>query len=159
MTPLYTKTETHRIPTKWDVRFLDMAKFVAQWSKDPSTKTGAVIVRPDRTIASIGYNGFAKRCSDADYLYEHRDTKYSRVIHCEMNAVLSARERLDGYTLYTWPFMSCDRCAAHVVQAGISVCVAPVTPDALKERWATSISAAEAMFAEAGVTLKLVDYE
>jgi len=32
---------------KWDARFLDLAIYVADWSKDPSTKVGAVLVRPD----------------------------------------------------------------------------------------------------------------
>lgn len=36
---------------KWDQRFLELAKVVSTWSKDPSTKTGAVIVRPDKTEA------------------------------------------------------------------------------------------------------------
>ena len=30
---------------KWNVRFLDLARFIAAWSKDPSTKVGAVLVR------------------------------------------------------------------------------------------------------------------
>ena len=41
---------------KWNVRFLDLARFIAAWSKDPSTKVGAVLVRPDRTIAAVGFN-------------------------------------------------------------------------------------------------------
>ena len=44
---------------KWETRFLEMARLVSGWSKDPSTKVGAVIVRPDKTIASVGYNGIA----------------------------------------------------------------------------------------------------
>jgi dCMP deaminase len=49
---------------KWDARFLDLARHVATWSRDPSTQTGAVIVRPNRTIASVGYNGFPRDCND-----------------------------------------------------------------------------------------------
>jgi dCMP deaminase len=41
----------------WDRYFLDIAEEVSKASKDPSTKVGAVIVRPDRTVASLGYNG------------------------------------------------------------------------------------------------------
>lgn len=141
--------------TKWDLRFLELARHVASWSKDPSTQTGAVIIRPDKTVASIGYNGFPRGCSDADALYRDRETKYSRVVHCEMNAILAAREPLHGYTLYTWPFMSCDRCAAHVVQSGIKRCVAPVLPEHLRDRWRASIASAENMFREAKVELDL----
>ena len=31
---------------KWDQRFMDLANFVAAWSKDPSTQVGAVIANP-----------------------------------------------------------------------------------------------------------------
>ena len=140
---------------KWDKRFLELAKFIAQWSKDPSTKTGAVIVRPDRTIASVGYNGFPRKCYDSEELYADRETKYSRIIHCEVNAVLNSKESVRGYTLYTWPFMSCDRCAAQMIQAGISRCIAPKLPDHLKERWGEIVDRSKALFSEAGVSVEL----
>jgi Deoxycytidylate deaminase len=31
---------------KWDARFLDLAVYIADWSKDPSTKVGAVWCDP-----------------------------------------------------------------------------------------------------------------
>ena len=43
---------------KWKLRFLGLSEYIAQWSKDPSTKVGAVIVRPDKSIVSMGFNGF-----------------------------------------------------------------------------------------------------
>ena len=64
---------------KWDSRFLELAKLVSTWSKDPSTKTGAVIVRPDRSVASIGFNGFPVKMSDHQELYDNREEKYSRL--------------------------------------------------------------------------------
>ena len=94
---------------KWDVRFILMARFVSEWSKDPSTKTGAVIVRPDRSVTSVGFNGFPKNMPDDPALYANREEKYSRVVHCEINASIHSREPVAGYTLYTWPFASCDR--------------------------------------------------
>jgi dCMP deaminase len=133
-----------------------MAKLIADWSKDPSTKCGAIIVRPDRTIASVGYNGFPRGCDDDPALYDDRETKYSRIVHCEMNAILSAREPLKGYTLYTVPFISCDRCASHVVQAGIARCVAPAPSDDTLSRWTLSIERSIAMFDECGVTVDFV---
>ena len=142
---------------KWDVRFLELCQVVASWSKDPSTKTGAVIVRPDFTIASIGFNGFPRRCNDAPELYADRQSKYARIVHCEMNAILSAREPLLGYTLYTWPLASCDRCAANVIQAGIMRCVAPKASAEKLERWGGNLKIASDLFREAGVTLDLID--
>jgi dCMP deaminase len=86
---------------QWDEFYLGMAKYIASKSKDPSTKTGAVIVRPDKSLCSIGFNGFPKKMPDDPALYANRDEKYSRIVHCEMNALLFSREQLTGYTLYT----------------------------------------------------------
>jgi dCMP deaminase len=143
----------------WDHYFLDIAKVVASKSKDPSTKTGAVIVSPKNTVVSIGYNGFPRNMRDDAELYANREKKYARVIHCEMNAMIFAREPLDGYTLYTWPFASCDRCCVHMIQAGITRMVAPRLPDHLVERWAASLELTKSYCDEAGVTLDLIEYE
>ena len=46
---------------KWDNRFLVLAKLIGSWSKDPSTKVGAVIV--DGKKNSISWlQWFSKRC-------------------------------------------------------------------------------------------------
>lgn len=105
---------------KWIKRFILMAGHVAEWSKDPRTKCGAVIVRPDKTIASIGFNGFPRGMPDKDDHYADHATKHSRVIHAEINAILSANEPVRGFSIFTWPIMPCDRCATHIIQAGIT---------------------------------------
>ncbi len=135
---------------KWIERFLALAEHVAQWSKDPSTKTGAVIVRPDKTIAGIGYNGFPRGLSDAPALYADREIKYGRVIHCEINAIYNSRGSVEGCTAFlTCP--PCERCAAHLIQYGIAAvyCREP-TPEQYI-RW--QISRSEDMLREAGVML------
>jgi len=66
---------------KWDRRFLEMAGLVASWSKDPSTQVGAVIVRPNKTIVSVGYNGFPRAVRDDQSLYQDRPTKLMRTVH------------------------------------------------------------------------------
>lgn len=134
----------------WDNYFLGLAKYVSEKSKDPSTKTGAVIVRPDRTICSVGYNGFPRRLKDDSRLGD-RETKYKLIIHCEMNALLHSREPICGYTLYTYPFSSCTRCCVHMIQAGISRAVFPVLPDQLRDRWSTDVAEARSLYTEAGV--------
>lgn len=120
----------------WDTYFLSIAALVSTRSKDPSTKVGAVIVRPDKTICSVGYNGFPRGMKDRKEWLDNREEKYSRVVHGEINALLFARgENVDGYTLYTYPFLTCDRCFSVLVQAGIKRFVAPKCPDNLKDRW------------------------
>lgn len=118
-------------------------------SKDPSTKVGAVIVRPDRTIASCGFNGYPRGCRDDDYV--NRERKYQRVIHAEMNAILHAREPLTGYALYCWPLTPCDRCIPHIIQAGIRTIVMPPLPES--DRWAKPCIEAQQMAFEAGLTV------
>ncbi len=144
---------------KWDIRFLGLAKFVSDWSKDPSTKTGAAIIRPDRTIASIGFNGFPRKMKDDEELYNNREIKYSRIVHCEMNAILSADESLSGYTLYTYPFASCDRCAVHVIQKSIERVVFPKLPDELRGRWEDSLKKTLSYFNEAGISINELDFK
>lgn len=145
---------------KWDRRYLELAKFVSGWSKDPSTKTGAVIVDSDRRVVSLGYNGFAKGVDDSTELYADREQKYRRVVHCEVNAVLFAdRYRLQGATLYTYPFISCSRCAVQMIQAGIKRCVGPVLPAHLEGRWGEDLKLTRQMFQEAGVELHEVEFE
>lgn len=58
-------------------------------SKDPSTKVGAGIYDPENGGLFLGYNGFPKGWPDSKEYWE-TDTKYSLVIHAEVNAVSKA---------------------------------------------------------------------
>lgn len=98
---------------------LSLAVAVAQRSRDPSTKVGAVILRPNKTICSMGYNGFPRQMEDKEEWWNNRDEKYPRVIHAEMNALLNSKEPVHGMTLYcTHP--CCEHCAKHIIGAGIA---------------------------------------
>ncbi len=145
--------------SKKNLRFIYLAEHVSHWSKDPSTKTGCVIVRPDTTVAAVGYNGFPRTIKDREEILGNREEKYKRTIHCEMNAILSARERLDGYTLYNWPGQSCDRCAVHIIQSGIVKVVSPKIENEFTERWKKQSKLAEELFEEAGVEVVYIKME
>jgi dCMP deaminase len=139
------------VTTKWDLRFLALAKLISTWSKDPSTKAGAIIVRPNKSVLSVGFNGFPQKMLDAPELYADREAKYSRVIHCEINALIFANEPLTGCTLYTYPFACCDRCVVQMIQAGIARFVFPVpTVDALS-RWGEAFVKTKHYISEAGL--------
>ena len=140
----------------WDEYYMIIATTAARKSKDPSTKVGAVIVRPDNSVVATGYNGFPRGVADTLERLSDRNIKYSLVVHAEMNAILSARESLQGYTLYTVPFMPCDRCFVHVIQAGIKRVVFPLaTPEQL-ERWGKAFETVRALAQEANI--ELVEY-
>lgn len=144
-----------RIPTtNWNKRFLELAELVSRWSKDPSTQTGAVIVGPDNGVISVGFNGFPAGMPDSPALYSDRSEKYSRIIHCEINALLYAGKTIPrGSTLYTFPFMSCDRCVVQMLQAGIKRFVAPVATGDKLERWGEVFKKTRQYINECGGTL------
>lgn len=137
--------------TKWDRRFLVLAQHISHWSKDPSTQVGAVIVRPNRSVASVGFNGFPIGVEDSPERLDDRELKYQIICHGESNALDFAVESVVGYTLYTYPFLPCPQCAGRVIQRGISRVVAPMLPWELRARWEEAIAISLQMFKEAGV--------
>jgi dCMP deaminase len=137
-----------------DSDFLGWARGNSIFSNDPSTKTGAALVKGGHIIGD-GYNSFACGVAEDQRIHD-RELKLKMIIHCEINAILSAALRgnsLLGATLFTWPFMSCARCAAVVIQAGIRRCVAPYSTN---PRWQEDFAFATSMFHEAGVALDLI---
>jgi len=136
---------------KWDFRFLQMARLVSTWSKDPSTQTGAVIVSPEKRVISVGFNGFPSAMPDERAHYANREEKYSRIVHCEMNALILAPGRIPwNSVLYTYPFMSCDRCAVHMIQAGIHNYVYPALTPEHEARWGAAMTKTHQYFTECG---------
>jgi dCMP deaminase len=144
--------EDRKTMSDWDHRFLDMAALVATWSKDPSTKVGAVITR-GKFVVSLGFNGHPAGIEDSAPRLQDRETKYRTIIHAELNAILSARQPLDGCTLYVVPFMPCSNCGAVIVQSGIK---RVVTLENNNERWAESFEITRTIFAEAGIDLVIL---
>jgi len=138
--------------SRWDNFFFEVADACRRMSKDPSTQCGAVIVRPNRTIAATGWNGFPRGVDDSPERYADRPTKLLMTVHAEANAICSTRESLEGYALYVLPLMPCSNCAALIIQSGIKrVCFK--SPAAMPERWQESFSSTMKMFEEAGVEL------
>ncbi len=135
----------------WDRRFLALADFIAEWSKDPSTKVGAVITHTkSRRIVSTGFNGFPAGVEDAPERLFDRATKYEMIVHAEQNALMFAGQHAEGCTLYVTPLPPCARCAALIIQAGIARVVSP-PPDFSHERWGETARIAKVMFEEAKV--------
>ena len=142
---------------KWHVRFLRLAKEVSTWSIDPSTKVGCVLVKNKRVI-STGYNGFPKNISDNFDRLLDREKKYEITVHAEVNAVTTAALHgvsTEGSIAYV-SFSPCSRCAAVLINAGISevyVTGGSIIPD----RWLSSLITASTLLAEAGVGYEVID--
>ena len=141
---------------KWDKRFIELARHISQWSKDPSTKVGCVVVGEDRQIRSTGFNGFPRGIEDDERLSD-RSKKYPLICHAEENAIMQAARvgvSLRGCTAFvTWS--PCSRCTRSMIQAGITKIVFPDDQD-IPERWQEDFEIAKAMMAEAGVQVNQV---
>jgi len=148
-----------REPTVWDNRFVALAELVASWSKDPSTKVGAVAVNFKRQIISTGYNGFPRGFDDSPERYADREIKYRYVLHAEQNLISNAAANgvsLTDTIVYVVGMPPCERCALELIQSDISLIVVPETYVILDleegqknwiESWAFSIQ----LFNEAGI--------
>lgn len=147
--------ETSRT-AKWDRRFLELAYQIGLWSKDRSTRVGAVIVGPDLEIRSTGYNGFPRGVNDDVDERHERPQKYLWTEHAERNAIYNAARfgtPLKGCTLYLMWF-PCADCARAIVQVGITNLVSMRVPDWDHERWGTSFRCADTILREGGVAIR-----
>lgn len=140
--------------SKWHYRFLNLAKHISEWSQDPSTKVGAVIVDNKKRIVSIGYNGFPVGIQD-DARLNIRDIKLELIVHAEINAILfSNKFDLTNCILYTYPLFPCIRCATQIIQKNIKMIVSVNNNNT---KWASSINMSKDIFKEAGVEFILYD--
>lgn len=141
--------------SKWDERFLGIAREISSWSKDPGTRVGAVLVK-DRRIMATGYNGFPAGISDTFERYENRETKLALTVHAEVNALLNAAKngaQTKDSTLYV-TFPPCVNCSTCIVQAGVKEVVCP-DPDYSPPRWLENFWQGQRVLEEAGITVKL----
>lgn len=146
--------------SKWDQRYLRLAKIVASWSKDPSTKCGAVIVRQDMTLSSVGFNGFARGLDDDMKDYLDRDKKYPAILHSEWNAISSSKEKkLNNHIVYAYPMPPCDECTAALLQKNIQRIVThPPNLDQLT-RWQNMFEDAQDMCYQKSVQIEYQNLE
>ena len=144
----------------WGDRYISLAKEISTWSKDPSTKVGAVVIGNNGEVLTQGYNGFPRSIKDTPQRLKDREKKYNLVVHAEMNAIYNASLNgvsLKGSTLYVYGLPICNECAKGVIQVGIDKVIATRPADYNKE-WDESIKDAKALFKEAEVEY-IIDVE
>lgn len=121
---------------KWDVRYLDLATYIAHWSKDPSTKVGCVIIDEHENPVSFGFNGFPRGMNDSKERYDDHEFKYAHVKHAEENAVFFSNRHLSGCTVYlTQP--PCSSCLGMLKQKGVAEVVCMEGSEEFRLRWDT----------------------
>ena len=149
-----------RLKAKWTRRYLNVAKEVSTWSKDPSKKIGAVAVGSKGQILSQGYNGFPRGIDDDDRL-DDRPTKYKYVVHAEMNVIYNATfsgVSLDGASLYVYGLPVCNECAKGIIQVGIKKVFIKYEGE-LPPIWSESWKSTMMIFHEAGIEYEIVNEE
>lgn len=135
---------------------MDLALVVASWSKDPSTKCGAVIVNSSRRVVGIGYNGLPDRVYDDPEILNDREKKYALVIHAEMNAIFNATSNVEGCTVYV-SHPSCPDCAKMLVQAGVHKVMWPTPDPVWIERWDERIKQSMEIFKLGSVVVEVLE--
>ena len=118
--------------TKWDKRFVEMARVIASWAScyNDNRQVGAIIVK-DKRIITTGYNGAPSgvvSCKDKGYCIRrklgiasgtHHELCYGT--HAEQNAIIQAARlgiAIEGATLYC-THQPCGICAKMIINAGI----------------------------------------
>lgn len=106
----------------WDEYFMTIAKIVATRSTCDRLRSGAVLVKNNRIIAT-GYNGSPPglpHCDDAGHMIE--EGHCVRTIHGEHNVILQAATipgaSTEGSTMYT-KYSPCIHCYKYVIAAGV----------------------------------------
>jgi len=143
---------------KWDLRYLQLAKEVSSWSKDPSRKIGAIAVGAKGQVLSQGYNGFPRGIEDRVSYYEDRETKYKYVVHAEMNVIFNATYNgvsLDDATLYVTGLPVCSDCAKGIIQVGIRRVV--MIEQNVPQKWIESWKTTAGMFDEAKINWEFIN--
>jgi len=131
---------------------MELAAHVSQWSKDPRTKVGSVIVDHKKHVIGMGYNGFPRGVDDSPDRYADRQTKLLFVAHAERNALDNCFSSTEGATLYATLY-PCNECAKGIIQKGIRTVVTTPLPEDNRLDFRTS----ELMFKEAGVDVVVVE--
>lgn len=124
-------------------------------SKDGSLKFGAALVRPDKTLASMGFNGFPARIPDNYHILNdpaRRAEKYPLIVHAEANCLRHRRDfDLTGYSLVVNGH-PCAPCALEMASTALSR-VYYLRDLELEKRWAESILQAKTIFRLADIEL------
>jgi dCMP deaminase len=130
----------------------ETAANMAQWSKDLSTKVGAVLTNVHGQVIGVSCNELPPRVRDLPERRE-RPAKYLFTGHAEEKLICMAAQGGTptlGGTIYTTHY-PCASCARMIIQAGITrVVVGPGQTSMPPEQF----DAARAMFREAGVAVK-----
>lgn len=100
---------------------MGLATLTATRATCPRLSVGAVLVSPDHRLISTGYNGSVHgepHCTEVGCLLNDQG-RCVRTLHAEQNALLHAREPVEGATAYV-THDPCEVCTKLLRQAGVT---------------------------------------
>lgn len=141
------------------IKYYRLARYLAHlFSKDPSTKVGALFLAPKSfEILSAGYNGMPRGIDESKAERWARPLKYKLVEHAERNGMYNANRRgiaLEGAIAIVCLF-PCHDCARGLIQSGVSA-VVTAEPKLSDDRWDESFAVSRQLLLEAGIELILL---
>ncbi|MCI0753755.1 deoxycytidylate deaminase [Teichococcus vastitatis] len=137
---------------KWDGRYIGLAHHVAQWSKDPRAKVGAVLVNQAYArVVATGFNGFPSNVEDSAERLENKARKLQMILHAEQNALLHAGRDARQCDAYVVGKPVCNVCATLLIQSGVRRVVAAAPRAGTDSYWDRVGLLAIEMMREAGV--------
>ena len=141
----------------WQNKFINLAEYISEWSKDPSAKIGCVAVDPiTNNILSTGYNGFPSGLEDTYERLNNREEKYKFIVHAETNCIYNATKNginLKGSYFFIYGLCICHECAKALVQVGVEVIYYKPSFHECNNRWNTSNDLASSILNECGIKL------
>ena len=134
--------------------------FANEFSKDPSTKVGAIFIYPGTMqILSMGYNGMPRGIDETISDRWNRPQKYKWTEHAERNAIYNAAQSgtslRDSICIST--LSPCADCARGIIQSGCKMVITYDDNDLAKDnpevvaRWQSDCDMSLIMFKEAGI--------
>lgn len=98
----------------WERYALSLASVAALRSEDPYVKVGACLLRKDRSVAGMGYNGAPP---SININWQDRDERRKRVVHAEVNALRYAHP--GECDLLASTHLPCNDCLRMIAGYGI----------------------------------------
>ena len=141
----------------WKLKYMELAKTIASWSKDPSTQVGAICVGEIGQVLSQGYNGFPRGVLDLPEKLQDRTEKYKHTVHAEMNCIYHACRTgvsLKGSSMFVYGLPICHECAKAIIQVGIRKVY--FNQQSEKENWKVSCNFSLELFKQCGVEYETI---
>lgn len=134
-------------------KFMRVAQsFAQEFSKDPSTKVGAVFIDPtDYSILSHGYNGMPRGVDESIPERQERPLKYSYYEHAERNAIYNLVRRHLKNTIVLSTEQPSISCARALIAVGATSVYFPMPKQETPE-----LEIVMTLFAETGVSVGYV---